>query len=147
MNKKAISYAEFLSYLDEERLVLTSRIKDNWDAQRYVDYINELYNNGNADNLQFLLSFIGKLEESIEVIISMEKTVIIKFYIKSLEEKEREYLSVNWQKVLSEVHSMIEKNNSIEDSYIESMLVKLKLFDHEAVEILMTLHEKYKANR
>ena len=147
MNKKAISYAEFLSYLDEERLVLTSGLKDNWHAQRYVDYINELYNNGNADNLQFLLSFIGKLEESIEVIISMEKTVIIKFYIKSLEEKEREYLSVNWQKVLSEVHSMIENNNSIEDSYIESMLVKLKPFDHEAVEILMTLHEKYKANR
>ena len=71
----------------------------------------------------------------------------MKFYIKSLEEKEREYLSVNWQKVLSEVHSMIENNNSIEDSYIESMLVKLKPFDHEAVEILMTLHEKYKANR
>lgn len=51
MNKKAISYAEFLSYLEEERLVLTLGIKDNWDAQRHIDYILELQNNGNAPTL------------------------------------------------------------------------------------------------
>ena len=110
MNKKAISYAEFLSYLHEERLVLTSGIKDNWDAQRHVDYIIELQNNGNADNVQFLLTYTGQLEESIDVIISLSTRSIIKFRIKSIEEKEREYLAANWQDILDEVQVKIEND-------------------------------------
>ena len=95
MNKKAISYAQFLSYLQEERLVLTSGIKENWDAQRHVEYIIELQKNGNADKVQFLLSYTGNLEELIEVIISMSTKSLIKFRVKTLEEKAREYLATN----------------------------------------------------
>ena len=96
MNKKTISYLEFLNYLDEERLVLTLGIIDNWDAQRHIDYIDELYNNGNSDRVQFLLTYTGNMPESLEVIISLETKSIIKFRIKSLVEKEEEYMAANW---------------------------------------------------
>ena len=90
MNKKAISYAEFLSYLEEERLVLTLGIKDNWDAQRHIDYILELQNNGNADIIQLLLVYTGRLAESIEVLITLSTLSVIKFGVKSINEKKRE---------------------------------------------------------
>ena len=128
-------------------MVLTSGIKENWDAQRHVDYIIELQNNGNADKVQFLLSYTGNLEESIEVIISMSTKSLIKFRVKTLEEKAREYLATNWQDVLSEVHDKVENNNPIEDAYIERMLLKLKPYDRNIVETLMAVHERYKANR
>lgn len=122
--------------------------KDNWDAQRHVDYIVELQNNGNADNVQFLLTYTGNLEESIDVIISLERTVVICFRIKSIEEKEREYLAANWQDdLLAEVHDKVENNNPIEDAYVEGMLLSLKPFDHDSVESLMKIHENYKSNR
>lgn len=147
MNKKAISYAQFLSYLQEERLVLTSGIKENWDAQRHVDYIIELQNNGNADKVQYLLSYIGNLEESIEVIISLSSKYIIKFRIKTLNEKKREYLDLHWQEVLDDLVLKVEENNPLYDKYIEALLLQLKHYDHDTVETLQDRHEKYKASR
>lgn len=147
MNKKALSYAQFLSYLEEERLVLTSGIKDNWDAQRHVDYIIELQSNGNADNVQYLLSYTGNLEESIEVIISLSSKYIIKFRIKTLNEKKREYLDLHWQEVLDDLVLKVEENNPLYDKYIEALLLQLKHYDHDTVETLQDRHEKYKASR
>ena len=147
MNKKAISYAQFLSYLEEERLVLTSGIKDNWDAQRHVDYIVELQSNGNADNVQYLLSYTGNLEESVEVVISLSSRYIIKFRIKTLNEKKREYLDQHWQEVLDDLVLKVEENNPLHDNYIEAYLPQLKHYDRNAVETLMAVHENYKKNR
>lgn len=52
----------------------------------------------------------------------MSTKSLIKFRVKTLEEKAREYLATNWQDVLSEVHDKVENNNPIEDAYIERML-------------------------
>lgn len=147
MNKKAISYAQFLSYLEEERLVLTSGIKDNWDAQRHVDYIVELQSNGNADNVQYLLSYTGNLEESVEIIISLSSRYIIKFRIKTINEKKREYLDQHWQEVLDDLVLKVEENNPLHDNYVEELLPQLKHYDHDSVESIQKKHEKYKASR
>lgn len=147
MNKKAISYTEFLSYLEEERLVLTTGIKDNWDAQRHIDYIVELQNNGNADNVQFLLSYIGKLDISVEVIISLQSKSIIQFRIKTIDEKEREYLMEHWREVMDEIILKVEDDKPSEDSYIERMLQRLKQYDPDAVETLEKRHNHYKSMR
>ena len=125
----------------------TSGIKENWDAQRHVEYIIELQKNGNADKVQFLLSYTGNLEELIEVIISMSTKSLIKFRVKTLEEKAREYLATNWQDVLSEVHDKVEKRNASGDAYMERMLLILKPYDRSTVETLMAVRERYKANR
>lgn len=117
------------------------------NSYRHVEYIIELQKNGNTDKVQFLLSYTGNLEELIEVIISMSTKSLIKFRVKTFEEKAREYLATNWQDVLSEVHDKVEKNNPIEDAYIERMLLKLKPYDRNTVENLMAVHERYKANR
>ena len=77
----------------------------------------------------------------------MSTKSLIKFRVKTLEEKAREYLATNWQDVLSEVHDKVENNNPIEDAYIERMLLKLKPYDRNIVETLMAVHERYKANR
>jgi len=127
--------------------VLTIGIKDNWDAQRHIEYITELQTNGNAENVQFLLQYTGQLPELIEVVISLQTTSVITFGIKSLEEMRREYLSANWQTLLEDIHDMIEKNCHLKDAYIEDMLIHLKPYDHDAVETLMELHEKYKTSR
>lgn len=147
MNKKAISYAEFLSFLEDGRLVLASGIKDNWDAQRHIDYIEELQNNGNADNVQYLLIYTGQLEESIDVIISLSTRSIIKFRIKTLSEKKREYLDLHWQEVLDDLVLKVEENKQLHDNYIEALLPQLKHYDHNSVELLQKKHDKYKASR
>ena len=82
MNKKAISYKDFLYYIENEQLVLTSGIKENWSAERHIDYIIELQNNGNANNVQFILTYTGQLRRSIDVIISLSTQSIITFRFK-----------------------------------------------------------------
>lgn len=71
----------------------------------------------------------------------------MKFRIKTHKEKKRECLAANWQDILSEVHGKVDNNNSTEDAYIKGMLLKLKPYDHDAVESHMAVHESYKANR
>lgn len=147
MNKKAISYAQFLSYLEEGRLVLTSGIKETWDVQRHIDYIVELQSNGNADNVQYLLAYTGELEESIEVIITLSPKSIIKFRIKTHSEMKLEYLDQHWQEVLDDLVLKVEENNPLHDNYIEEFLPQLKHYDHDSVESIQKKHEKYKASR
>ena len=147
MNKRAISYEEFLSYYKDERLVLTTGIKDNWDAQRHIDYIVELQSNGNADNVQFLVTYIGKLDISVEVVISLQSKSIIQFRIKTVDEKEREYLKEHWLEVMDEIILKVEDDNPLEDSYIERMLQRLKQYNPDVVETLEKRHNQYKSIR
>ena len=122
-------------------------IKDNWDAQRHIDYILELQNNGNADIIQLLLVYTGRLAESIEVLITLSTLSVIKFGVKSINEKKREYLDQHWREILDDLIIKIEDNKQINDEYIETLLPQLKHYDHDSVEALQKIHDKYKSSR